>query len=195
MNQPAREEWGDLSRVWRTGDLPVAGAEVEKLHERQRRRAQVARVAELICALVGVTAALWLALVSRFRMLGILTAVFQVASVYFVLRSRRLPDVPGSAGLLQSLQSSLAYQDWLAEQLRYGRVLGFVALFAVVMSASTQLLHMPEATRSGLLAAATAATAISTALAWNMTLAWQVWRRSARLNAFRRKLKEDPPQA
>lgn len=196
MNQPPVENWQDLTRIWRTGTVPVAGAEVEKLHERQRRRAKLARMAELACTAPGVAAALWLALASRFRWVGIVTAVFSVASVYFTLRSRRRPDAPGSADLLQSLQDALSYQDWLAEQLRYGRVLGYMALFAVVMAASTQLLHMSLATRSGLVATAVAATAISAALAWNMTLAWQVWRRSAHLNAFRRKLiKDDFPQA
>jgi hypothetical protein len=64
------------------------------------------------------------------------------------------------------------------------------------MAASTQLLHQPESTLSGLLATAAAATCIMAALAWNMTLAWQVWRRWVRLNAFRRKLAQPdvPPE-
>lgn len=188
MNQPAPGNWPDLARVWKSDASPIAAIEIEQLHERQRRRAHVVRVAGLVCTLLGVSAALWLALESRFRWLGIVTAIFLVMSVYFLLRSRRSPDPPGSTDLLQSLQDALDYHDWLAEQLRYGRVLGFMALFAVVMAASTQLLHQPEATRSGLLATAAAATGIVAALAWNMSLAWQVWRRWVRLNAFRRRL-------
>ena len=114
-----------------------------------------------------------------------LTAVFSVASVYIVSRARRLPVPQGSADLLESLRGSLAYLDWLAEQLHCGRILGLVALFAVVVSASSQLMRVAGATPAGLLATAAAGVAISAALTWNLTLAWQVWRRSARLQAFR----------
>jgi hypothetical protein len=196
MNQPEPGIWPELASVWKSGASPITANEIEKLHQRQRRRARVASAAGLVCTMLGVSAALWLALGSRFRWVGIVTAIFLVTSVYFVLRSRRSPDPPGSTDLLQSLQDALDYHDWLAEQLRYGRVLGFMALFAVVMAASTQLLHEPEATRSGLLGTAAAAIGIMAALAWNMSLAWQVWRRRVRLHAFRRKLAQPdvPPE-
>jgi hypothetical protein len=192
MNQRAAGDWRDLAQVWQSGLAPLNGEDVERLHERQRRRLRLARGFELACTVLGITASLWLALASRFRLLGILTALALGASVIFLLRVRRQPVPPGSTDLLQSLQLSIEYQDWLAEQLRYGRVLGFMALFAVVVSASTQLLHMPRTTASGLIAAAVAALAIGAALAWNMTLAWQVWQRSRWLNAFRRALMDGP---
>jgi hypothetical protein len=196
MNQPGPGNWPDLAKVWKSGTLPIAAIEIEKLHEHHRRRAQAARVAGFVCTMLAVLAALWLALESRFRWVGFVTAIFLVTSVYFVWRSRRSPDPPGSSDLLKSLQDALDYHEWLAEQLRYGRVLGFMALFAVVMAASTQLLHQPEATRSGLMATAAAATGIVAALAWNMSLAWQVWRRRVRLDAFRRKLAQaDAPHS
>ena len=110
--------------------------------------------------------------------------------MYFVLRVRRKPDPPGSTDLIESLKNSLDYQDWLAEQLRYGRVLGFVSLFSVVMAASTQLMHMTGTAGSALLVMAIAGLAINGALAWNMSLAWQVWRRTVRLRAFKKKLME-----
>jgi hypothetical protein len=191
MNQQAPDQWQELARIWKTGDAPVTVADIEEVHGRQHRRLRIARGAELACSVLGVVAALWLALVSRFPWVGILTVTFSVASVYFVLRARRVPVPQGSTDLLQSLQVSLAYLDWLAEQLRYGRALGFVALFAISMAASTQLMRLASATASGLLATAAAGFAISTTLAWNMTLAWQVWRRTARLRAFRAKLVTD----
>jgi hypothetical protein len=190
MNQHSPEAWRNLARLWQTGTAPVTRADIERLHERQRWRLQVARAAELACTVLGVTAAVWLALASRFRWVGILTAVFSLASVYFVLRVRRKPDPPGSTDLIESLKNSLDYQDWLAEQLRYGRVLGFVSLFSVVMAASTQLMHMTGTAGSALLAMAIAGLAINGALAWNMSLAWQVWRRTVRLRAFKKKLME-----
>jgi hypothetical protein len=76
----------------------------------------------------------------------------------------------------------------LAEQLRYGRILGFVALFAVVIAASAQLMRFASATPVALLATTAAGIAIGASLAWNMTLAWQVWRRTARLQIFEVKL-------
>jgi hypothetical protein len=192
MNQQAPDQWQQLARIWKTGDATVTAADVAALHGRQHRRLRIARGAELASSVLGFTAALWLALVSRFFWVGILTAAFSLASVYFVLRARRRAVPQGSADLMQSLNDSLGYVEWQAEQLRYGRVLNYVALFAVVMSASTQLMHWVSATPPPeLLATAAAGIAVSTALAWNMTLAWQVWRRSIRLRTFRAKLVAD----
>jgi len=188
MNPHATEHWQDLARVWQTGSAPVTVADIEKLHERQRHRLRVVRAVELTCMALGIFAALWLVLTIRLRWVGILTVAFSVASVFFVLRARRESVPPGSTDLLEALKDSLAYQEWLAEQLRYGRVLGFVALFAVVMVASTQLMHVASATRSGLLATAIAALAIAATVAWNMALAWRVWRCTARLKVFTKTL-------
>jgi hypothetical protein len=194
MNQHTSGDWQDLARTWQTGSAPVTEADIERLHERQLRRVRIAGAVELLCTFVGVVAALWLALATRFRWMGLLTAAFAVASVFFVLRTRRNPASPGCADVLATLDDSLAHHDWLAGQLRNGRVLGFVALFAVVMAASTQLMHLAGATRSGLLATAIAGMAIAAALAWNMSMAWRVWRRSARMRAFRKRLAEGPAQ-
>jgi hypothetical protein len=134
---------------------------------------------------------LWLALVSRFLWVGVLTVAFSAASVYLVLRMRRMAVPQGAVDLRESLQDSLAYLDWQAEQLRYGRILGFVAMFAVVLAASTQLMHWASSKPSALLATAAAGITVSASLAWNMTLAWQAWRRTARLQEFRAKLVTD----
>lgn len=184
MNQQIPEQWRELAQIWKTGEPSVTAADIEALHARQHRRLRMARAAELACSALGVLAALWLGLASRFVWVGILTVVFSIASVYVVSRTRRMQAPQGTADLRKSLHDSLAYLDWLAEQLRYGRILGFVALFAVVMSASVQLMRMASATPSGMFATAAAGIAISMALGWNMTLAWQAWRRAARLRAF-----------
>ncbi len=191
MNQQHADQWQELARIWKTGDAPVTVADIEELHGRQHRRMRIARWGEVACSLLGVVAASWLALASRLPWVGIVTTAFSLASVYFVVRTRRMPVPQGSADLLESLHDSLTYLDWLSEQLRYGRILGFVALFAVVMAASTQLMRLASATPSGLPAATAAGIAISATLAWNMTLAWQVWRRTARLQAFSVKLESE----
>jgi hypothetical protein len=188
MNQQAPDSWQELARIWKTGDAPVTVGDIKALHGRQHRRLRIARAAELACSALGVVAALWLAVVSPFLWMGILTAAFSIASACIVLRARRMPVPQGSTDLLESLKDSLSYLDWLAEQLRYGRILGFVALFAVVMAASTQLMKFASATPAGLLATAAAGMAISAALACNMALAWQTWRRTARLQMFRVKM-------
>lgn len=191
MNQPAPDQWQQLTRIWKTGDAPVTAADVAALHGRQHRRLRIARGAEMASSMLGFIAAVWLALASRFLWVGILTAAFSLASVYVVFRARRRAVPQGSADLMQSLNDSLGYLEWQAEQLRYGRVLNYVALFAVVMAASTQLMRWTRVAPPELLATAAAGIAVSAALAWNMTLAWQVWRRSIRLRAFREKLVAD----
>jgi hypothetical protein len=188
MNQHAPDDWQALAGIWKADDARITVAEIEDLHARQHRRLQIARMAELACSVLGVVAALWLALVSRFLWVGILTVAFSIGSVHVVLRTRRMPVPQGAADLGQSLRDSLEYLEWLAAQLRYGRALGFVALFAVVFAASTQLMRLTTMTPSGLIATAAAGVAISVTLSWNMTLAWQVWRRAARLRTFTSKL-------
>jgi hypothetical protein len=188
MNQQDSDQWRELARIWKAGDAAVTAADIEALHARQHLRLRVARAGELACSVLGIVAATWLGLASRFTWVGILTAAFSVASVFLVLRTRRMPVPQGCDELLESLQGSLSYLDWLAGQLRYGRILGFMAMFAVVMAASTQLMRSAGATSSALIATAAAGMAIGAALAWNMTLAWKVWRCRARLQAFRLKL-------
>ena len=188
MNEQDTDAWQELGRIWKTGRPPVTIADIEALHARQHRRVRIARAAAFACSVLGVMAALWLAFVSPLRWVGILTVVFSVASVSFMLRVRRVAVPQGSANLLDSLKASLTCLDWLAEQLRYGRALGFMALFAVVMVASNQLMRLAGPPRSVLFATAGAGVAVSAVLVWNMIVARQVWRRSAQLLAFRRKL-------
>jgi hypothetical protein len=188
MNQQDTDAWQELGRIWKTGNTPVTVADIEALHARQHHRVRIARAAEFACSALGVVAALWLAFVSPLRWVGILTVVFSIATVFFTLRLRRMPVPHGAADLVKSLDVFLTRLDRLAEQLRYGRALGFMAVFAVVMAASNQLMRPTVPPRSVLFATAGAGVAISAVLAWNMIVAWQVWRRSAQLVAFRKKL-------
>ncbi len=191
MKQPPEGEWQELSRLWQSEVAPVSMADIERLHELQRVRLRVATAAELSVSALGIVAAFWLALVSRFLWVGVITAAAAAASVVVVLGARRRPGPPASSNLLESLKGSLVWQDWLAEQLRYGRALSFVALFAIVIAASDQLMHMATATSSRLLAIAAAGTAVVAAVAWNAALAWNAWRRKSRLSGFMEKLAAD----
>jgi hypothetical protein len=191
MNQQHDGEWRELSRLWQGNVAPVTVEDIERLHVLQHRRLRAITAAELTVTALGIAAAFWLAFVSRFLWVGVLTATFAAASAVVFLRARRLPSPPGSRDLLQSLKGSLAYQDWLAEQLRYGRGLSFVALFAIVIAASEQLMHVATVPPMRLLATAAAGAAVVAALAWNVALAWKAWRRKARLTGFIEKLVAD----
>jgi hypothetical protein len=188
MNQPPDGDWQELAKLWQSDVAPVSVADIENLHQRQRRRLRAATAAELIATTLGIAASAWLAFQHRFLWVGVLAIAFAAASAFVVLRVRRLPSPPASGDLLKSLKGSLVYQDWLADQLRYGRALSFVALFAIFIAASVQLMNVASATPSRLFATAAAGAAVVAALAWNVALACNVRRRTARLSEFMVKL-------
>ena len=188
MNQSPDHDWQELAKLWQSEAAPVSVANIENLHRQQRRRLRAATAAELIATTLGIVASAWLAFQHRFLWVSVLAVAFAAASAFVVLRARRSRCPPASADLLTSLKGSLAYQDWLADQLRYGRALSFVALFAILIAASVQLMHVATATPSRLFATAAACLAVVAALAWNVTLAWNVIRRAARLSEFMAKL-------
>jgi hypothetical protein len=184
MNQPPDHDWQELAKLWQSGTAPVSVVDIENLNQRQRRRLRAATAAEFIGTALGIVASAWLAFQHRFLWVGVLAAAFAAASAFVVLRARRLPYPPVSGDLMRSLKGSLVYQDWLADQLRYGRALSFVALFAILIAASVQLMHVVTATPSRLFATGAAGAAVVAALVWNMALAWNVRRRTQRLSEF-----------
>jgi uncharacterized membrane protein YedE/YeeE len=191
MNQPPDRDWQELAKLWQSDVARVSVADIENLHSQLRRRLRAATVAELTVTVLAMAAACWLGLQTRFLWMGMGVFAAAVGSVVVVLHRHRLPAPPVYSDLLESLKGSLTYQDWLAEQLRYGRVASFVALFAVVFAAAVQLMHFATATPSRLLATAAAGTAVVAALVWNVGLAWSVWRRRQRLTGFLQKLVSD----
>ena len=190
MNDRDSSGWEDLASLWQ-GEVATYSMEQVKAHsERQRRIMQVVTVAELAGAVLGITAALWLMFVTPHRLMGLVVVVFALLSAVVMLRARREPESRGEAGLIGILKESVAYHDWMAEQLRYGRALSFVALFAIVMSASVQLLHFQTASASGLAASASGACGMTGVLAWNFILTERARRRRASLQDFCKKLEE-----
>ena len=169
MNQPPDGDWQELAKLWQSDAAPVSVADIENLHQQQRRRLRAATAAELIATTLGIAASAWLAFQHRFLWVSVLAVAFAAASAFVVLRARRVPP-PASGDLLTSLKGSLAYQDWLGDQLRYGRALSFVALFAILIAASVQLMHVATAP-SHLFATAAAGMAVS--LRWRGTWRWR----------------------
>ena len=97
-------------------------------------------------------------------------AVFALVSAVVIVRMRREPAPSGSVDVLQSLKDSLDREDWIAEQLRFGRALSFVALFAIVMATASQLRHVSSTSTLALMAGGVAAACVIAALVWNLML-------------------------
>jgi hypothetical protein len=113
--------------------------------------------------------------------LGVVIIVFGGASAWLALRMRRGHEPPGSCDLLQSLKASIEREDWIAEQLRFGRVLSFVALFAIVQAVSARLFRLEAFTASVLIPAGISCLVVVVALAANLWLSVRSRRRRARL--------------
>ena len=83
----------------------------------------------------------------------------------------------------------MAREDWIDEQLRFGRALSFVALFAVVIATSMQLQHFHAISVLGLGAATVSCVYVTGVVVWNLVLTRRARRRRARLQYFNDRLK------
>jgi hypothetical protein len=189
MNQLQPSGWDDLSAQWRDDPVAFAAADIQRRRRRAQKQLFFTTVVELAVAALGVVAALWQLLAGVFPVLGVATSVCVLWSAAVMFRARHAAPPAGTGPLLDSLKDSIEHEDWMAEQLRLGRALGFMALFAIVMAASVQLLSFRPASVPQLWATATAGFAVSAALAWNFVLAWQARRRGAGLRSIAEKLR------
>jgi hypothetical protein len=73
--------------------------------------------------------------------------------------------------------------------LRLGRALSFVALFAILMATSLQLLRLQAFSAAGLVAAGIGCAVVLGALGWNLVLTARMRRRRARLQYFDERMK------
>ncbi len=184
MNPQDSADWIELSRLWQSEGATVTRQDIDDCFRQQRRHLLAVRLAEFAGTAAGVAAALWLAFASRFFWMGMLTAGFAVSSAIVLLRVRQQRLSGATASLGTFLKESIAHQDWVDTQLRFGRALSFVALFSITMAASAQLLHMDAQSGRTLLAAATAAAGVMVALVWNLVLTRRARRHGARLEAL-----------
>jgi hypothetical protein len=106
-----------------------------------------------------------------------------------VVRLRRESVPSGSVDLVQSLKDSVDREDWIAEQLRFGRALSFVALFAIVTATGSQLRDGPPGSAFVLIAGSVAATVVLGALVWNGVLMRRSRLRRRRLEYLQDRLK------
>jgi len=189
MNEKIASDWNDLAKLWQAEAAAVSVDDIDAHLRRHRRQMRLVTLAELAGVGLGVAAAGWLAIFLPYRWLGVVVAIFALVSATVVVRTRRELAPSGSVDLLQSLKDSLDREDWIAEQLRFGRALSFVALFAIVMATASQLRHASLTSSVTLIAGAVAAVCVLAALVWNLVLVRRANTRRKRLEYLKDRLK------
>lgn len=189
MNEKLASDWNDLAKLWQAEAAAVSVDDIDAHLKRHRRHMRMVTLAELAGVGLGVVAAGWLALVLPYRWLGLLVAVFVLVFAVVVVRLRRELPPSGSVDVLQSLKDSLVREDWIAEQLRFGRALSFVALFAILMATGSQLRQFSPNSALALMAGGVAAACVIAALVWNLALVRRSRTRRQRLEYLKDRLK------
>jgi hypothetical protein len=189
MNTPVPEEWNDLARMWQADAAGVSLREIDEHLRREKRHMTGVLAAELAGLGAGIIAALLVLMFTPHVGLGVVLIVFGGASAWLTLRLRRGGTGIGSSDLLQSLKDSIDREDWIVEQLQFGRVLSFVALFAIVIATAMQLLRLKAFSAMGLIAAGIGCVVVLGALAWNLVLGARSRRRRARLRYLEERLR------
>ena len=188
MNESNRPDWNDLAKMWQADAAAVLPEEIDAHLRRERRHMLGVALAEMAGLAAGVIAAVYVVLLTHVWM-GVLIITFGGVSAWLALRMRREAAPAGSIDLLQSLKDSLDREDWLAGQLRLGRALSFVALFAIVMAVSMQLFRLQAFSATGAIAAGVGCAVVLGALAWNLVLTVRSRRRKVRLKYLEARLK------
>jgi threonine/homoserine/homoserine lactone efflux protein len=184
MTDPNAHDWNDLAKMWQADAAGVSLQDVDSHLRREKRQIWGVAAAELAGLGAGAVAAACVLFFTPHTWMGVVIIVFGGSSAWIAQRLRRAGSPPGSVDALQSLKESIAREDWIVEQLRLGRALSFVALFAIVMATSLQLFRLRAFSAAGLTAAGIACTVILAALAWNLVLTLRAQRRRARLRFF-----------
>ena len=187
MNNP-NDDWNDLARLWQADAAGVSVSDIDAHLQRERRQMLGVTIAEMLGLGMGVLAAALVVLFAYVGM-GVVIILFGGISAWLALRMRREAAPPGSSDLMKSLKDSIEREDWLAGQLRMGRALSFVALFAIVQATSVQLFRLKAFTATVLIAAGIGSAVVLAALAWNLVLTLRSRRRLTRLKYLHDRLK------
>jgi hypothetical protein len=187
VNDP-NDDWNDLTRLWQADAAGVSVADIDAHLQRERRHMLGVTIAEILGLGVGLLAAVLVSLFAH-RWMGVVIILFGGISAWITLRMRRQGAPPGSSDLMNSLKDSIEREDWLAGQLRLGRALSFVALFAIIQATSVQLFRLKAFSATVLIAAGIGSAVVLAALAWNLVLTQRSRRRLARLKYLDDRLK------
>ncbi|HUQ08736.1 MAG TPA: hypothetical protein VM146_00375 [Steroidobacteraceae bacterium] len=189
MNTPLPEDWNDLARMWQADAAGLSLPEIDEHLQREKKQMAGVAAAEFAGLGVGLVAAALVLLLTPMVWLGTVIILFGGASAWIALRLRRAGRAQGSGDLLQSLKDSIEREDWIAEQLRFGRVLSFVALFAIIQATSAQLFTLKAFSATVLTAAGIGCAVVLGALAWNVWLTARSTRRRERLKYLEDRMK------
>jgi hypothetical protein len=189
MNEKPVSDWNDLAKLWQADAAAVSIDDIDAHMKRHRRHMRLATLAELGGVCLGLAASGWLAFFTTYRGVGLVVAAFALVSAVVIVRLRRELAPTGSVDVLQSLKDSVDREDWIAEQLRFGRALSFVALFAIVMATGSQLRHSGSDPALALIAGGVAAACVLAALGWNLLLSRRSRARRQRLEYLKDRLK------
>jgi hypothetical protein len=170
MNEPLESDWQDLSKLWQADAAAVQIEEIDAYLADERRQLRLAALGELTALGIGIAAASWVAFFTPYRAVGIALALFAGASAFVARQLRRTPSPTGSAVLARSLKDSIAREDWVMAQLRFGRALSLVALFALVFATAAQLRFVRPLELGGVWAATAGTVFVLAALVWNLVL-------------------------
>jgi hypothetical protein len=188
MNDPQTSDWNDLAKMWQADAAAVSMEEIDDHMARERRRMRVVTFVELAGVGFGILAAAWLAFFTPMRWMGAIVGVFAIVSAFAAVRMRREQAPSGAVDVLSALKESIGREDWIAEQLRLGRALSFVALFAIVQVASSQLLRFHAIPSVGLAAVIAGGVYVVGVLIWNLVLTRRTRVRRARLEYLKERL-------
>ena len=185
MNQPA--DWMELSRLWQAEGAAVSLDEFEGYAKRERAAMGRLAAVELGSLGLGIAVAVWLSFASPHFWLAVLFIAFSLVMSWVALR-RREDEPLGGDDLLTSLRISMAREDWVAAQLRFGRALSFVVLFVIVFMASHMMRHYATVETGSLWALGAAAAWVCGVLGWNISLVRRSKRRRQRLESYATRL-------
>jgi FtsH-binding integral membrane protein len=189
MTEPTSSDWEDLAKMWQADAAGVSLQEIDDHLRRERRHMWGVTAAELAGLGAGMVAAACVLFFTPHIVMGVVIMLFGGTSALLTWRMRRQSPPPGSVDVLQSLKDSIGREDWIAGQLRLGRALSFVALFAIVLATSLQLVRLKAFSSTGLIAAGIGCAVVLAALVWNLVLTLRTRRRRARLQYLNDRLK------
>jgi hypothetical protein len=177
-------KWDELARLWHAHTATVSTLDVERHAQRQRRQMLVMAAAEAACMTLSFAAAVWIAMQTTFIALSAISIVFFALSAYLQHRMRREPACSGGHDLLSSLQHSIAREDWNLAQLRIGRAVTFLTLFAIGIVTTDHLGHYSSTPAARLWALLAVTLIVLATLVLNLVLARQARLRKSRVESF-----------
>lgn len=185
-------DWNDLAAMWRAEGAGIPIEEIESHARRERMQMSALAFAEAMGLAAACLAALWLVLQANYVVLSAIVLAMNVVTAFVAWRLRRDPEPAGGADLLSALATNVAREEWNVTQLRIGRGVNFLTLFAVLMALSTRLRYFattPTATFATLFAVGAIVLAV---LAWNLLLTRRARERQRRLESYATRLRAGP---